>query len=37
MKVHVSSRIMVDAQQFRKWNPNYARLTTKKPQTDMFG
>ncbi|GFG17794.1 hypothetical protein IFM61392_10224 [Aspergillus lentulus] len=37
MKVHVSSRIMVDAQQFRKWNPNYARLTTKKPHTDMFG
>jgi hypothetical protein len=37
MKVHVISRIMIDAQQFRKWNPNYARLTTKKPYTDMFG
>jgi hypothetical protein len=37
MKVHVISRIMIDAQQFRKWNPNYARLTTKKPHTDMFG
>jgi hypothetical protein len=28
---------MVDAQQFRKWNPNYARLAMKKPHTDMFG
>lgn len=36
-KVHVSSRIMIDAQQFRKWNPNYARLAMKKPHSDMFG
>lgn len=37
IKVHVSSRTMVDAQQFQKWNPNYARLTTKRPHTNMFG
>jgi hypothetical protein len=37
MKVHVSGRIMIDAQQFRKWNPNYGRLASKKPHTDLFG
>ncbi|KAH8690091.1 hypothetical protein BGW36DRAFT_364816 [Talaromyces proteolyticus] len=35
VKAHVGSRIMIDAQQFRKWNPNYARLAMKKPHTDI--
>ena len=37
LKARVCGRIMIDAQQFRKWNPNYARLATEKPHTDLFG
>jgi hypothetical protein len=37
LRVHVRGRIMIDAQQFRKWNPNYARLATIKPHINLLG
>jgi hypothetical protein len=38
IKIHVNSRIMVDAGLFRELNPNYPRLEIKKPAvTDLCG